>query len=88
VIKTTKSTELPVRTVTMVADIWIQVFVVTMPDIPVKYDDIQCEDSKGLSADSLLLRSYNCTGRELNIFRFLSYWQKKYDLKWLVSRTI
>ena len=70
-IKTTKSTELPVRTVTMVADIWIQVFVVPMPDIPVKYDDIQCEDLKSLSADLLLLRSYNCTGRELNIFRFL-----------------
>jgi len=55
----------------MVPDIWIQVFEVPMPDIPVKHDDIQCEDLKGLSAGSLLLRSYKCTGRKLNIFRFL-----------------
>ena len=34
----------PVWTVTMVADIWIQVFEVPMPDISVRHDDIQCED--------------------------------------------
>ena len=46
----------PVRTVKMVADIWIQVFDVPLPDVPVMHDDIQCEDLKGLSAGSLLLR--------------------------------
>jgi len=59
----------PVRTVTMVADIWIQVFEVPMPDIPVRHDDIQCGDSKGLSAGSLLLRSYKCTGRKIKHFQ-------------------
>jgi len=55
VIKTTKSTELPVRTVTMVADIWIQVFVAPMPDIPVNYMTIfNVKDLKGLSTGSLL----------------------------------
>jgi len=60
----------PVRTVKMVTDIWMQVFDVPLPDVPVMYDDIQCEDLKGLSAGSLLLRSYKCTCRKLNIFRF------------------
>jgi len=60
----------PVRTVKMVADIWIQVFDVPLPDVRVMHNDIQCEDLKGLSAGSLLLRSYKCTCRNLNIFRF------------------
>ena len=46
-IKTTKSTELPVRIVTMVTDIWIQVFVVQLPDVPVIHDDIQCKRLEG-----------------------------------------
>ena len=67
-----KSTELPVRIVTMVTDIWIQVFEVPLPDVPVPvmHNDIQGTDLKGLSAGSLLLRSYKCTCRNLNIFRF------------------
>jgi len=53
-----KSTELPVRIVTMVTDIWIQVFEVPLPDVPVPvmHNDIQGTDLKGLSAGSLLLR--------------------------------
>ena len=53
-----KSTELPVRIVTMVTDIWIQVFEVPLPDVPVPvmHNDIQGKDLKGLSAGSLLLR--------------------------------
>ena len=31
----------PVRTVTMVTDIWMQVFDVPLPDVPVMYDDIR-----------------------------------------------
>ena len=33
----------PVRTVTMVTDIWMQVFDVPLPDVPVMHDDILCE---------------------------------------------
>ena len=46
-IKTTKSTELPVRIVTIVTDIWIQVFDVPLPGVPVMHDDIQCERLEG-----------------------------------------
>jgi len=37
----------PVRTVKMVTDIWVQVFEVPWPDVPVMHDDIQCERLEG-----------------------------------------
>ena len=37
----------PVRTVNMVTDIWIQVFDVPLPDVPVMHDDIRCERLEG-----------------------------------------
>ena len=57
------------RTVKMVTDIWIQVFEVPWPDVPVIHDDIHCKRLKGSIGRFTSLKESQVKCRNLNIFR-------------------